>query len=383
MKNSNCLPTKIPPNQVLIKPDQSTYPGSSGEGPRLFGISHSNRDFSQPEAWGKNNFNSSFPASLACWMFHRGLEANYLTTNPDGFSKQWIGFEKVFGMAPDDPNISFEFETQFLEYSQYNIGTVPRTDLTIADRRDPNTQTACLEVKLTAIPDSTTKDLREENFSSEIVLRPDTVFYLAAGLAHRNPRQLESLLDDPVNIHDWTSQDAVLRKYDEIVDRLIGLSTRNDIEEHPVLLQPIWKTQGDIVALAEQCLDIFVWSSTGLLYFIAQISKTNTSRGISRPRRSIVWLYRMLEDIAIDGRTDFGDTVDRYSFGTKNDKAMAAGGLATYPYLQCESLSRPRISKGEIHDMILGGGQNLLRPERRFDAVIVGSPSLFEDHEDS
>ena len=31
----------------------------------------------------------------------------------------------------------------------------------------------------------------------------------------------------------------------------------------------------------------------------------------------------------------------------------------------------------KIKNIILGGGQNLLSPERRFDAIIVNSPDLF------
>ncbi|MDQ6961476.1 MAG: hypothetical protein Q9M28_02945 [Mariprofundaceae bacterium] len=34
------------------------------EEPRLFGLSKTNRCFSKKEDWGKNKFNSSFPASL-------------------------------------------------------------------------------------------------------------------------------------------------------------------------------------------------------------------------------------------------------------------------------------------------------------------------------
>jgi len=40
-------------------------------------------------------------------------------------------------------------------------------------------------------------------------------------------------------------------------------------------------------------------------------------------------------------------------------------------------LSKPRIMKDEIKHIILGGGQNLLSPERRFDAIIFNSPGLF------
>ena len=32
--------------------------------PNLFGLNNTNRDFSLKETWGKNQFNSSFPASL-------------------------------------------------------------------------------------------------------------------------------------------------------------------------------------------------------------------------------------------------------------------------------------------------------------------------------
>ena len=32
----------------------------------LFGLTNSNRDFGKADAWGKNQFNSSFPAALSC-----------------------------------------------------------------------------------------------------------------------------------------------------------------------------------------------------------------------------------------------------------------------------------------------------------------------------
>lgn len=48
------------------------------ENPRLFGIVHSNRNYSLKDTWGKNQFNSSFPASLACYLHSRGLKAVYL-----------------------------------------------------------------------------------------------------------------------------------------------------------------------------------------------------------------------------------------------------------------------------------------------------------------
>ena len=44
----------------------------------LFGLSNSNRDFSKTDAWGKNQFNSSFPAALSCYLDYQGIAANYI-----------------------------------------------------------------------------------------------------------------------------------------------------------------------------------------------------------------------------------------------------------------------------------------------------------------
>lgn len=45
--------------------------------------------------------------------------------------------------------------------------------------------------------------------------------------------------------------------------------------------------------------------------------------------------------------------------------------------LACEELTHPRVDKREIKNIILGGGQTFLSPERRFDSVLVNSPELF------
>lgn len=45
--------------------------------------------------------------------------------------------------------------------------------------------------------------------------------------------------------------------------------------------------------------------------------------------------------------------------------------------MQSPQLLHPRIGKNEIKNIILGGGQNLLSPERRFDAMLVNTPNLF------
>jgi hypothetical protein len=85
----------------------------------------------------------------------------------------------------------------------------------------------------------------------------------------------------------------------------------------------------------------------------------------------------MLYDFAKDRQVNHARIIDTLSYNTKNDKAFALSGRVTHQFMKGEILSRPRITREEIKHIILGGGQNLLSPERRFDAIIFNSPDLF------
>ncbi len=62
-----------------------------------------------------------------------------------------------------------------------------------------------------------------------------------------------------------------------------------------------------------------------------------------------------------------------------DDKAFSSTGAVNNPFMTCENLTKPRVSKQEIKNIILNNGQNLLSPERRFDAIICNSPDIFEE----
>ena len=92
--------------------------------PRLYGINHSNRDFSQRETWGKNQFNSSFPAALACYMHSKGLPAIYYTT--DQYMNRVlksINIKDLYKANPSSDDIYFSFETQYTPFQKY-VGQV-------------------------------------------------------------------------------------------------------------------------------------------------------------------------------------------------------------------------------------------------------------------
>ena len=83
----------------------------------------------------------------------------------------------------------------------------------------------------------------------------------------------------------------------------------------------------------------------------------------------------MLSDFATNGKID-PQTVS-IGFSNQTDKALALNGKRTHPYMFCSELVNPRIKKTEIKNIILGQGEKLLSPERRFDAILANSPELF------
>lgn len=345
--------------------------------PGLFGLIKTNRDFSKKTSWGKNQFNSSFPAALCCYLASKNIKANYLSIQNKKYSLGEIDIKDVFGISADSKELYFAFEAQHTPYQKCVIGTLPRTDLVI-QKEGSGECLAGLEVKLTVLPDNTTCNLKDNLYGCEMVIRPDTIVYLACSLALNAKNQLKKSLGS-LNIKDWSDAKQVLPHIKKIVHSIAKISLSLENKQTPFLLQPIWKTIGKSPELAEQCLDLFVWSDAGFANFISKIAnKKQDASKITRQTRTAIWLYKMLKDFNEHGKFDHEDIIDNLSYNIKNDKAFASAENVTNKYMKVKRLKTPIIKKSEIKNIILGGGQNLLSPERRFDAIIFNSPELFK-----
>jgi hypothetical protein len=346
--------------------------------PSLFGIVNSNRDFSQAEGWGKNNFNSSFPVALCCYLDHKNLLANYIKLAGNSSFIDSISVSDVFRTDWKDAETFFSFEFQFSPYAKYVIGDLPRTDIVIMNNDIP---CSALEIKLTAIPDITTCNLLPDQYGSELVVRPDTIAYLACSLASSVDMEEYDFHDISLSNQDYQDALKVLPKIPEIIDTISLLAENASCNQKPFLLQPIWKTIGKSPMLAENCLDVFVWSDCSFANFISKNADRNMeASSIQRTTRTVIWLYKMLLEIKTNNHFHHSKIIDEITYNTKNDKAFATSGVVNNKIMKCDRLENPIITKNQIKEIILGGGQNLLSPERRFDAIIANSPELF-NHE--
>ncbi len=347
------------------------------EKPSLFGLDNSNRDFTSKNSWGKNQFNSSFPTSLCCYLHSIDKTANYLSIQGGEFKCAEVPVSQAFNIDPLDDDTYFAFESLYSPYQQYVIGALPRTDLVI-QKRSSGECVAGIEVKLTALPDNTTCELKEDKYGSEIVVRPDTIVYLACSIAKILNNNMADLLDPEITIEDWSDAQAVLPFIKKIISSLKTIVSIIAEHQIPFLLQPVWKTTGKSPRLADNCLDVFFWSNAGFTHFITEIANNdpNATR-ITRPTRTATWLYKMLLEISKNGRFNHEAIIDTLSYNAKNDKAFASSGSITHTFMMSKRLTTPLIKSSQIKEIILGGGQNLLSPERRFDAIIYNSPGLF------
>jgi hypothetical protein len=353
--------------------------------PGLFGVTHSNRDFTQTDSWGKNQFNSSFPAGLTNFLASKNLDNVYLYLDKDLKVKHGkISTEQLFGIKANSDDLFFSFESPYTPYQQLVIGSLPRVDL-VTQLRSKGQCLRPIEVKLTALPDNSTCNLREEYYGCEIVIRPDTIVYLACSIVanfKENKDDIANIIGNKFdNITDWTDGATVWPFITQMISAIDKVILSVLEKQEPLLMQPIWKTNGKSPKLADNCLDVFVWSNFAFIQLFVDVARGELSEGanrITRQVRTIIWLFKMLYDFSKQGQINHHKIIDELSYNTKNDKAFAASGRITHRYMSCAELTKPRIQQKEIKNIILDGGQNLLSPERRFDAIIYNSPELFK-----
>jgi len=352
--------------------------------PGLYGVTYSNRDFTQTDTWGKNQFNSSFPAGLTNFLAQKSLDNIYLYLDKELKVKHGkISTKELYGISPESDDLFFSFESPYSLYQQLVIGSLPRVDL-VTQLKSNGQCLRPIEVKLTALPDNSTCHLSEEYYGCEIVIRPDTIVYLACNIAVNfkdNKEELASLIGSKFDkISDWTDGTSVWSYITDMISAIDKIILSVIDKQEPLLMQPIWKTNGKSPKLADNCLDVFVWSNfafTQLFVDVARGELTEGANRITRQVRTIIWLFKMLYDFSKQGQINHHRIIDELSYNTKNDKAFAVSGQITHRYMACPELTKPRIEKKDIKKIILGGGQNLISPERRFDAIIYNSPELF------
>ncbi len=341
--------------------------------PRLYGLSHTNR--SPEEFWTKNCFNSSFPVSLACFMRDSGYPANYITSRNGYTSVGEIKIDDVF--MPNGGNwneLYFAFESVYEPYYQYVVDWKKLDGIDLVIKNTKGNFITPLEIKLTVLPDNSTIHEPERYWGSEIVIRSATTSYCVLGMydaCKEHKEEIKNIFKDCNRIEKWDSSVEVLANLDMFVSMIKEFEKRFIEYQKPLLMQPIWKTRGQSSILEDDAFDIFVWSdhafTTLCMDSLEHKSKNNK---VSRPERAIIRMARGLYELSMTGEMDLDKIYRKMAFNNQTDKEFSVNGKRTNKYMSCPRLKNPVIKKGQLFDIILDGGEELLMPERRFDQTI-------------
>ncbi len=343
--------------------------------PSLYGIENSNRRGN--DLWGKNQFNSTFPVALCCYMRDTGIAPVYIAVEPDFSHRttdQEINISDVFGTDAKGDQVRFDFESSFEPAEVFTFDRLEAIDLVTSSRGGQPLRP--LEIKLTVLPDDATASLAPNRWSSEIVVRPITTAYatiqIARGIKLAGLGPGIRKLIEPVwqNVQDWNNRSEVLTSMDEIVAALRNVTGSITDLQVPFLLQPIWKTQGKSPLLAMNCFDVFVWSDLAIWKLFIDAATRRKTKRVTRHQRECARTLRCLYELLTVGQIRYSDIYRGMDLGTQTDKAFSFGGKTTIKYMEHERLSTPAVHRDSLRSIILNSGETKLSPERRFDASV-------------
>ena len=181
-------------------------------------------------------------------------------------------------------------------------------------------------------------------------------------------------------IRNWNSVPEMIAISSQAMKALCRFLEEFKHLQTPLLMQPIWKTLGKSPVLTENCLDIFVWSDFALTHlFLESALDALNGKVISRHLRAALRLSRFIYQSSMNTAVYQAPIYDGMTYDKQNDKEFSITGLKSKRLMSCERLLHPIVTKSEIKNIVLGGGQKYLSPERRFDAILYFSNELFDE----
>lgn len=340
----------------------------------LFGIEHSNR--SSNDHWGKNCFNSSFPAATASYMLERGIPAIYINLAEVQGELKVIATEipinQVFNCgALHARDLFFAFESVFEPYQAYSFDQIDGIDLVVKDTQ--GRFLSPLEVKLTVLPDNTTFRKPENQWGSEMVVRSATTSYCALGMydaVKGDAQHVREIFEDACSgIQSWDNDFEMTHKLPLLCTSIDAFQRCYYSRQKPLLMQTLWKTQGKSPLLADQAFDIVIWSDYAFSRLFIDSSYEAAST-MSRPMRATARLARCLWELSKSGKIRVVDIYRQMAFGNQTDKEFSIPGVKWKTYVSSSRTTQPILPREVVNEIIEPGYIEMLSPERRFDQTL-------------
>ena len=175
-------------------------------------------------------------------MYSKNILPVYIKTKADNsIIHKKIESKELFGIDPLSDDAYYNFEAGFAPFEKYYQGEREKIDLVMMNVKSDEVLSG-LEVKLTALPDNTTKSLDETLWGTEIVMRPPTICFLVCSICanyntQKGKERLRTLLRCVPQINHWEEISEVLPHYGKILSLVLSISSDMTNKQKPLILQ--------------------------------------------------------------------------------------------------------------------------------------------------
>jgi len=285
-----------------------------------------------------------------------------------------ISLRDVFNCAEATFNdIVFDFESRFEPYQQYSFDTIDGIDLVV--KHTDGRYLSPLEVKLTVLPDNSTVNGSEEDWGCELVVRSATTSYCALGMfdsvsSISDVGAIREIFENAcADIGSWTNDFEMSHKTAALSSCINVFQERFIDMQKPLLMQIMWKTQGQTPFLADNAFDIVVWSDFAFSRLFVDRS-LNAVATMSRPTRASAKLARCIWELSKSGKVRLAEIYRQIAFEKQTDKEFSINGQGWRKYINSDRITTPILPKSIVNEIIEPGYIDRLRPERRFDQTL-------------
>lgn len=127
---------------------------------------------------GEKPVQQFFPSIISSIYEQQKYVPRFICTNKNNeIVHKYISAIDLLGIDPLSEDSYYDYEAGYYPYEQYyTANRKEKIDLVMINRSTQSPMSG-LEVKLTTLPDNTTKDLPDAEYGSEIVVRSPTILF--------------------------------------------------------------------------------------------------------------------------------------------------------------------------------------------------------------
>ena len=325
------------------------------------------------QQYGKNQFNSCFPISLLTWMADRDIPAVLVCGTQSG-TEECVELARVhlreILTLPPTGQAYWDFEKPFPPFGPYFEDGPSHLDAVLLTR-EGGAALHTLEIKLTVVPDSTTKTREQAEWRPEIVVRPTVVAHIATSLFHRASDNLRTEIARRIralDIRSWGNRVELLASRDQLLTIACALLDGSLQGQFPILLNSLWFTNGQSPEIIDPGFDSVIWTDSAWLRVLIEKASTD-SVTVTRHDRALWQVLRMFSQMSNLGSAQITQILDEMTFDLQSDKSFSISGSGLrniIPDNQWSDLNIPLVARQCLTE-ILQGGPEALSPERRLD----------------